>query len=443
MTSLSEDRLRTGGDPRTCAGYTALRDELNKLTHPARPDVNWAYAETLCLDLFDHNGVDLQTAAWYTLARAQLATLSGMNEGLTILERLITRQWSNLWPEAIHVRVKILSTLFRRLQQLLRMQTLSYTDLSTLIQAEKRLAAIGDTLQHLKLKQQTGLDALAQQLRHAIVRLENGADKHGDDVPLVVLPVATTAPAENISDSTARPEPATTNLAQPPRRRWRSFVAGMFTMLVVGSLVLWGASHIMDKPERQALMTSVAPLPAPLPIATLEQLQKSGRNDGKKWLAQAQSQLDSLSRLSPVWPLNYGSLLVRQAQHLWPERPETDALASRWQQQLNAIAAPTASLESWQQGMALLQSLANRLDGLDEKRGKYMTVSELKSQVFAITQAFNQTVPAEELLRQLAAQPASAPAPAALRAQTELHLKQLLARYALLNPPQDSRDVMP
>ncbi|WP_198646832.1 type VI secretion system ImpA family N-terminal domain-containing protein, partial [Escherichia coli] len=38
-------------------------------THPARPDVDWRYVETLCLRLYEHNGVELQTASWYTIAR--------------------------------------------------------------------------------------------------------------------------------------------------------------------------------------------------------------------------------------------------------------------------------------------------------------------------------------------------------------------------------------
>lgn len=41
MASFSEQHLRTGGDPRTLSEFTALRDELSKLTHPARPDVDW------------------------------------------------------------------------------------------------------------------------------------------------------------------------------------------------------------------------------------------------------------------------------------------------------------------------------------------------------------------------------------------------------------------
>jgi len=63
--------LKTGGDPRLLPDYAALRDELSKLTHPARPDVNWRYAEKLCLSLFEQNGVELQSAACTHPARQQ------------------------------------------------------------------------------------------------------------------------------------------------------------------------------------------------------------------------------------------------------------------------------------------------------------------------------------------------------------------------------------
>jgi type VI secretion system protein VasL len=77
MTTFSERYLKTGGDPRTLADYAALRDEMNKLIHPARPDVNWPHVEKLCLSLFEHNGVELQTAA--TFARTQIAGTEWLN----------------------------------------------------------------------------------------------------------------------------------------------------------------------------------------------------------------------------------------------------------------------------------------------------------------------------------------------------------------------------
>ncbi|KMK01337.1 hypothetical protein ABW08_23860, partial [Pluralibacter gergoviae] len=81
-------QLKTGGDPRLQPDYTALREELAKLSHPARPDVDWERVTWLCLALFDRNGVELQTAAWYTLARTRQAGLGGLNEGLALLAAL-------------------------------------------------------------------------------------------------------------------------------------------------------------------------------------------------------------------------------------------------------------------------------------------------------------------------------------------------------------------
>lgn len=71
----------------------------------------------------------------------------------------------------------------------------------------------------------------------------------------------------------------------------------------------------------------------------------------------------------------------------------------QWQQQFNAAILPAEQLNRWYQGMATLQKLTDKLNALDEKRGKYMTVSELKSAVFEMQTYFRQTVPVEEQLR--------------------------------------------
>ncbi len=120
---------------------------------------------------------------------------------------------------------------------------------------------------------------------------------------------------------------------------------------------------------------------------------------------------------------------MQQALFLWPE--EAKPLAQQWQQQLEAAVLPSESLDGWHQGMTQLQQLANQLNALDEKRGKYMTVSELKTAVFAIAQSFNRTIPVEELLRQMAVQAQGGQISPAQKQQTEARLNQLLSRYAL------------
>lgn len=151
-------------------------------------------------------------------------------------------------------------------------------------------------------------------------------------------------------------------------------------------------------------------------------------------LPQTQRQLGELARLAPDWAVSYGDQLVHQALIRWPDQAQP--LAQQWRQQLSAGALPAENLTGWSEGMQQLQRLADQLNALDEQKGKYLTVSELKTAVFAITQSFNRAVPLEEQLRQLAALPVDQPWPAARGSLAELHLQQLIVEYALLKRKQ-------
>lgn len=454
MNDTSSRKIKTGNDPRTLADYAALRDELSKLSHPARPDVNWRYAEKLCLSLFEQNGVELQTAAWYTLTRTQLAGLFGLNEGLSVLEALISHQWGALWPQPVHARMEILSGLSQRIQQLMRTLPLNYSDLSQLYRAEQQLTRLGDVLQRLELKHLSQLDALRSQMHNSAVRLENsdGAAGTGAAIqPGVVLPAPATdgqaswvnapsgRPAAEIYEHinavkwvyVAQPEPqpnvAVLTTLPAPAKSWKPFALGVITMLAAGSAALWGwhAFHRPDQLQVQ-LAASLAPLPAALSPAQRESLRQQASLPPQ--INQTQRQLARLAQLPPGWNIDYGRQLVEQAQILWPEQAKP--LVQAWQQQQKANALSAGSLSGWHQGMTKLTQLSERLSRLDEQKGKYMTVSELKSAVFAILQSFNQSIPAEEQLRALSQAPKGEPLPAAAIAQLEMHLKQLTASYA-------------
>ena len=444
--------LKTGGDPRTLPDYTALRDELSKLAHPARPDVNWHYVEKLCLSLFEQNGVELQTTAWYTLARTQLAGLFGLNEGLTILEALISHQWGALWPQAVHARMEILSSLSQRLQQRMRSLPLNYSDLTQLYRAEQRLTGLGEVLQRLELKHLSQLDTLRTLMYNSAVRLENsdGITSTGSNIqPGIVLPAtvmkdaATTmrgiqgSPADTpdsavkwvyVAQPEQQPNIDVLTVMPAPGKKWKSFVAGMCTMLVVSVAIIWGwQSLLRPDPLKTQLAASLAPLPETLSPEELDILRQQSLSS-QTGIAQTQQQLARLDKLPPDWNIAYSRKLIEQAQALWPEQAKP--LIQKWQQQINSSALPTEQLNGWFQGMTTLQKLSNRLNGLDEQKGKYMTVSELKSVVFSIRQSFNQSIPAEEQLRVLSENAAGIPLPAAARSQLEMHLKQLTARYA-------------
>lgn len=443
MNDITPRKIKTGGDPRTLPDYAALRDELSKLTHPARPDVNWRYAEKLCLSLFEQNGVELQTAAWYTLARTQLAGLFGLNEGLTILEALISHQWGALWPQPVHARMEILSSLSQRLQQRMRSLSLNYSDLSQLYRAEQLLTGLGEVLQRLELKHLSQLDTLRTLMHNSAVRLEN-SDSTGSNIqPGIVLPATvmntSTAstrdfaggPDEDTPDSAvkwvyvAQPEPQSNvevlSTMPAPVKKWKSFVAGMCTMLVISIVSVWGWQFLhRPDPLQTQLAASLAPFPVPLTSEQLGILRQRTPLP-QDLIAQTQQQLARLDKLPPDWNLAYARQLTEQAQALWPE--QSKPLAQQWQQQLNASALPAEKLDGWHQGITKLQQLTSRLDGLDEQKGKYMTVSELKSSVFGMMTDFGQTVPTEEQLRQIQHLPVGSPQRQQLIRQLEQHLR--------------------
>jgi type VI secretion system protein VasL len=457
MNDTARRKIKTGNDPHMLADYAALRNELAKLSHPARPDVNWREAEKLCLSLFEQNGVELQSAAWYTLARTQQAGLSGLNEGLAILEALISHHWHTLWPQPVNVRIKILTTLSYRIQQVVRTLPLSYSDLSQLYHTEQQLTLIESALQRMELKHLSQFDTLRSQIHNNIARVENsdGALASAAAIqPANVTPPQAVDEKETTVDISGVPVTEKTWLSgtekyvqrsqqehQPDREAitaipavvnsWRSFFAGMCTMLVVSAATVWGWS-VLHRPDplQSQLAASLTPLPAVLTPAQLAVLRQQ-TYPPQTFITDTRQQIARLGQLPPDWNIDFGRQLAEQAQALWPE--QAIPLLVEWQQQLTAAALPVEALSGWHQGMEKLRQLSEQLNALDEQRGKYITVSELKSVVFSTMQSFSQAVPAEEQLRALSLTPAAGQAlPVAAKAQVEMHLKQLIARYALL-----------
>lgn len=332
MHDITPRKLKTGGDPRTLADYATLRDELSKLTHPARPDVNWHYVEKLCLSLFEQNGVELQTAAWYTLARTQLAGLFGLNEGLAILDALISHQWGTLWPQPVHARMEILSSLNQRLQQRMRSLPLNYSDLRQLYRAEQLLGSLGEVLQRLELKHLSQLDTLRSLMHNSAVRLENSNDTTGTGSNIqsgIVLPatvkngavISTGSHTGSLSEETPAPDSPVkwVFVAQPEHhpnvevltamptqvKKWKSFAAGMCTMLIISTSAVWSWQFLhRPDPLQTQLAASLAPLPAPLAPEKLDMLRQQSPSS-QTMIEQTQQQLARLDKLPPDWSITY------------------------------------------------------------------------------------------------------------------------------------------
>ena len=448
---MDKNRISTGSDPRTFAEFGLLRDEINKLTHPARPDVDWQKVEQLSLALFRNNGIELQTLAWYTVARIRNAGLIGLAEGCELLEALLTYHWTTIWPQQTHARIDILAWLSTRLQQELRTLTLSYADLAMVYRVEQSLKQACEVLQRLELKALSKLETVVAWMHNAVLRLETSEAESGAAVvmasastsgehkemravtvnnistslPQLVFVVNETAPSEQVNTAGF-----TTHVSSGRRQLWQGFATGVLFAAVVSVGIVWGINAM-----QASQYDVVQPLPMSLTPAQLSVLKQSSDLDEKKQnvLASTQKQLHVLHHQQPLWSREYASAIAQQAATLWPEEAQAAELVSGLYKQWATEALPDGALQNWHHAQLGLETLTAQLNALDERKGKYLTGSELKSAIFAIRRQLDETPPPEELLRkmdvELKTQGSISPA---LYQQLDMRLNQLLNRYALL-----------
>jgi len=285
----SEVKLKTGGDPRSLPDYAALRDEISKLTHPARPDVDWRYVETLCLRLYEHNGVELQTVSWYTIARMHTTGLSGLNEGLALIVALTRHHWSVMWPLNTHARMEIITGLFSRLQKTLRAMPPDERDnLPLLYQTETCLKTLSDILARHELKQSSKVALAEAMVKGYITRLENQSvlGEVLSPVPLTAQALRSDAPDVQkhqplqhsrlvyvVSETKAEP---TSSLQKSPPTFLKPFVAGVCVALLTVSVAIPGWQFLTQpSPTELQLRALLAPPPDVLSADQMAQLSRA------------------------------------------------------------------------------------------------------------------------------------------------------------------------
>lgn len=436
MPDLSAHQVKTGGDPRALPDFIALNNEMNKLMHPARPDIDWMRAEVLALSLFERNGVELQTVAWYTLARAHLVRVSGMNEGLDILSALLGHQWAQCWPLQAHARAEILNTLMQRLQKLFRTFSLGPRDLPALYMAEKRLQEIKDILRRQELNHASQMNTLVQLIRRALSHLENNPQPDVDALD-ATLTDQTLSLTEEVATQTSplvyvintKPKIQVTKDIPPASKRWPSFIAGMATALILSIVAFfsWQALHHPDEAV-QAMAASVARIPEPMTLLQIDAFREkeNSQSHSRQWIARMTNQVNWIETQAPGWRLRYAQGLVSQAKALWPDDPSTRALVLQWERYQADRTLPSSELNGWHDGMIQLRALSAQLEALDRHKGKYLTGSELKTIVWRITRTFASAVPVEEQFRRLVPDAGGTDAPKADAEEVARHLDSLI-----------------
>ncbi|MBD2809563.1 type VI secretion system ImpA family N-terminal domain-containing protein [Xenorhabdus sp. Vera] len=432
MSGHSENLIiRAGGSPLNLPEFAVIRDEINKTSHPAQPEVNWPLVESLSLTLFKTNGVDLQTAIYYTLARLQLNGLAGFTEGCELLAGVIVSEWDSLWPPQPQVRTDLLEWFHTRTGGVLRQQDFAASDLRMIYRAERALQLIIDRLQQSDLKRLPRVENLLWFFQNAAKKLEKPRQAAKPASPPVQMP-----PLVYLSQSETEPE---TPPPPPPRHdpqpvagsqqrvrvqfpapppqglsAWQGFGLGA----LLGVLVLVGSGLLFYKPLQQQLST-ITGQPAGARLAWLYQPE----------LDSYSIQLERLTETGPLATWEAARTLTGTAEQLWPGSPVQRQATRQWEQAMTARIDSAPLKGSWYATRDQLQQLSDKILLQERTRGSF-TLSYLKTAIYDIQRSHGSEVPLEEMLRQLSVYAAKGDsAPPVLLKGIDDRFNALLGRY--------------
>ncbi|MFG1175218.1 VasL domain-containing protein [Erwiniaceae bacterium CAU 1747] len=417
--------IQTGGDPRQCPEFSAIRDEINKINHPARPEVNWGRIETLALTLFRSHGVDLQTAVYYSLARTQRHGLAGFTEASELLAGMVVSQWPQLWPPQGQARTEILEWFNARVGNQLRQHPFVSDDLRLVYRAERALQLLCDKLRQVELARVPRVENLLYLMQNTARRLE--AEGEAARTPaspetavptLVYLSVPTAEPDKPAAAAGENaPDGVTVRFAAPAKSRFPAlwgFISGVLLCLAMAA----GAYLLHVRPLEQQLAALAA------------------RPEGavQLWLSQPSlstwgEQVTRLETLSPLAGLYTADRSLALARQRWPDEASQQAASQHWEETQLARLGAAGDGDSYFQLRQQLQALSQKLLDQEQTRGS-LTISWLKTAVYRMQRELDRETPVEELLRQLSvAAGEQQPLPPALLRQTDERLNSLLSRY--------------
>ncbi|MBD2824196.1 VasL domain-containing protein [Xenorhabdus szentirmaii] len=433
MSGHSENLIiRAGGSPTDLPEFSVIRDEINKTSHPSQPEVNWLLVESLSLTLFKTNGVDLQTAIYYTLARMKLSGLAGFTEGCELLAGVIVSEWDTLWPPQPQVRTDLLEWFHSRTGNILRQQDFSASDLRMIYRAERALQLIIDRLQQSDLKRLPRVENLLWFFQNAAKKLEKprqAAKPTPAPVqmpPLVYLSQSETEPEtppppliphHEVPQKVETQQRVRVQFPEPPVKglsAWQGFGLG----ILLGALTLVGSWLLFYKPLQQQLETVTAQSSG----AWLNWLYKPE-------LESYQHQLERLAESSPRITWEAARRLTETAGEQWPESPLQRQVTRQWDQLVSARIDSVPLKGSWHTTRDQLQQLADKILLQERSRGSF-TLSYLKTAIYDIQRSHGSEVPLEELLRQLSTHAAKGEnAPPVLLKTIDDRFNALLGRY--------------
>lgn len=428
--------LSVGRDPRVLPEYERLRNEINKLSHISRPEVDWGLVHQMAQAIFEKQGVDLQTALYFTLARARLHGLSGFTEGCEFLSNLIVTQWDNVWPPVhqARARVEMLDWFIARVSDVVRQYPVGHDDKRLIYRCERALQLISEKLHHVGLSRVPRIENLLHFIEGythlfddteiVIVSPELESLKQEMQVPPVVRfqqeegGEATMAPLPTGSiiigreKGTLKPRVLKIRTQQTPRPAGFWFACGMASALIPVLLVAgwhhWSqlqATCLHDATamlEAQALNWPAAPDAARLSDVRLALGEQTLRDMEGQITRDYQAQMVHVQQLSPLWPYQYADGLRQSLRMLYPQSLAVSAMDSQWQQMLAAQRGATPDVSSWPDASVKVDALLTELQTL-ERQNKTVTISYLKSALYDIRTEMERDTPFTLRLKRLEA----------------------------------------
>lgn len=434
MNNIFTQTIVTGSDPRGLPEFSAIREEINKASHPSQPELNWKMVESLALAIFKDNGVDLHTTTYYTLARTRTQGLAGFCEGAELLAAMIAHEWDKFWPQNGPARTEMLDWFNTRTGNILRQQiSFAEADLPLLYRTERALQRICDKLQQVELKRQPRVENLLYFVQNTRKRLEPPPKSRTEN------PVQTTVRTLIYSPETAV-SPETETLTQPlpelpemkvevrsladrtPSARMavqqghtvKSFIAGVVcTAVVVATLWRW---QIYPMQQQLIQVSDTAQGAATLWLASPE-------------LESYERRLQQLFDVSPVQLLETGMQMMHTADSRWSESLQQQHATAQWNETLKNRAQGSPQLRGWLQTRQDLHAFAD-LVMQREKEG--LTLSYIKNVVWQAERGLGQETPLESLLTQYQDASVQGQNTDALEKKINERLDGVLSRWLLL-----------
>lgn len=417
----------TGSDPRSLPEFSAIREEINKASHPSQPELNWRLVESLALTIFKTNGVDLHTATYYTLARTRTQGLAGFCEGTELLAAMVSHEWDNFWPQGGPARTEMLDWFNTRTGNILRQQiSFSETDLPLLYRTERALQLICDKLQQVELKRQPRVENLLWFVQNTRRRFEPQPKKNSD--PQTTVRTLVYAP-ESPAYATAEVMPPLPGLPEM-KVEVRGMVDGTATARQYGTMMSFMVGVACTTVIAAALWWwQVYPMQQ-----QLTQVKDTAQGAATVWLASPdlkgyERRLQQLFDASPVQPLEIGMQMMHAADTRWPESLQQQQATAEWNEKLKTRAQSSPQLRGWLQTRQDLHTFAD-LVMQREKEG--LTLSYIKNVIWQAERGLGQETPLESLLTQYQDACAQGQNTDTLEKQIDERLGGVLSRWLLL-----------